>query len=189
MSKIGKKPIIVPSSVKIELKGEEIKISGQLGEITFKIPNGLKIKSIGSQLLLTRLTEERQTRMLHGTFRQLFFNAIKGVTEGWEKQLEVRGIGFRANLEGENLVLSLGFSHPVKLVPPEGIKFEVKENKITVTGVDKAKVGLQADKLRRIYPPDSYKGKGIRYAGEEIILKPGKTAKVGAGVAPGGTKQ
>lgn len=188
MSKIGKKPIIVPSSVKIELKGEEIKISGQLGEITFKIPNGLKIKSIGSQLLLTRLTEERQTRMLHGTFRQLFFNAIKGVTEGWEKQLEVRGTGFRANLEGENLVLSLGFSHPVKQAPPEGIKFEVKENIITISGIDKAKVGSMADRIRKNYPPDSYKGKGIRYVGEQIVLKPGKSAKAGPLAGGGGAK-
>jgi len=188
MSKIGKKQIFIPSEVKIELEGEKIKISGPLGQISFKIPVELKAELKENQLKIVKLTDLEQAKMLHGTFRQLVFNAIKGVKEGWKKELEVKGTGFKANLEGESLVLSLGFSHPVKVAPAEGIKFEVEENKITVIGVDKAKVGLVADQIKRIYPPDAYKGKGIRYLGEKIILKPGKSAKAGSTIAGGGTK-
>jgi len=185
MSKIGKKPVEIPASVKVELDEKEIKFSGPVGQMNLLIPKELKIEINGDLVHILADQKIKEAKMMQGTFRQLIFNALKGVSEGWEKGLEVKGTGFKVNKEGEILVLTLGFSHPVKISPPEGIKFEVKENLIFVRGANKALVGLVADQIRKIYPPDAYKGKGIRYQGEKIILKPGKSAKTGSSVGGG----
>lgn len=181
MSRIGKKPITILTEAKVEIKPGEITVSGKEGNLTLTIPTGLKLDLKDNQILVSRLNEEEQTRMSHGTFRQLISNALKGTTEGWRKELEVKGTGFRVNLEGDSLVLNLGFSHPVKVSPFPGIKFECKENRFSVIGSDKAQVGIQSDRIKKISPPDAYKGKGIRYVDEKITLKPGKSAKAGAG--------
>lgn len=185
MSKIGQKPINVPEGSKLVLKDKVLTVSGPLGEINLNFPDELSLEQKESLVAVSRKSEHKQAKMLHGTFRQLIANAFQGVNQGWRKDLEVKGVGFKVRLEGEELILTLGFSHPVKISPPEGIKFEVDENKIGVLGIDKAKVGLIADKIRRVYPPDAYKGKGIRYLGERVILKPGKAAKAGVGTTGG----
>ena len=187
MSKIGRKPISVPGEVKVEILQDEVVIIGPKGDVNLRIPSGIKVEKTDSQILVSKLTEEEKIKMFQGTTRQLIYNAIRGVIEDWKKELEIQGTGFKANLEGDTLVLNLGFSHSVRFAAPPGIRFEVKENKISIFGVNKEKVGLTAEKIRKIYPPDPYKGKGIRYEKEEIILKPGKAAKVGAqsGAIPG----
>ena len=189
MSRIGKKIISLPAGVNFSLDQNKVTVTGPLGELVFMVPEGLAIKKDESQVSIVINSNEEKSAIMQGTFRQQVFNAVFGVTQGWKKELEVKGTGFKAQLEGENLVLNVGFCHPVKVPPPEKIKFEVKENKITIIGPDKVQVGLLADKVRKIYPPDSYKGKGIRYFGEKIVLKPGKAAKVGTtGGAAGGAK-
>lgn len=189
MSRIGKKIILLSPGANFSLDQNKAAISGPLGEIVLTVPEGLEIKKEENKISIVNHSEEEKTAMMHGTFRQTLFNAIQGVTQGWKKELEVKGTGFKAQLEAENLILNVGFCHPVKVPPPDKIKYEVKENKITIIGPDKVKVGLLADKIRKIYPPDSYKGKGIRYFGEKIVLKPGKAAKVGAvGGVGGGVK-
>jgi len=179
MSRIGKKLISMPEGVTYNFEGSKISLTGKLGSLSLQLPPSLKVEIRDRQIFVSRLADDKKSKMMHGTYRQLLANILKGVMEGWKKELEVRGTGFRVGLEGDDLVFNLGFSHPVKIVPPEGIKFEVKENILTVMGLDKAKVGLVADKIRKIYLPDAYKGKGIRYLGEHVVLKPGKAAKAG----------
>lgn len=186
MSKIGKKPIVLLPEAKVEIAGGKILIEGAAGRLELIIPREIKVERNGEELLVTRTSDEKKVKMLHGGFRQILANGIKGVVSGWRKILEVRGVGFRVSLEGQDLIFNLGFSHPVKFICPEGVKFEVKENKIDVIGPDKSLVGLVSDKVRKICPPDPYKGKGIRYADEQITLKPGKSAKVGAATAATG---
>jgi large subunit ribosomal protein L6 len=188
MSRIGKKAVFIPEGVTLKVDGNQVMVSGKLGNLDLTLPAILKIEVKDKEILVSCPSEEKKDQMLHGTFRQYLANMIKGVTEGWKKDLEVRGVGYRVNLEGENLIFNLGYSHPVKAVPPKGIKYEVKENVVSVFGLDKASVGLEADRIRRIAPPDMYKGKGIRYLGEVINLKPGKAVKAGAAAgaaAPG----
>lgn len=185
MSKIGRKPIVIPQNCSFVLKEGEVDISGPVGGINLETPKGLKVEVRQNSVWVERMGDEKKLKMLHGCFRQILANAIQGVVEGWSKELEVKGTGFKVNLEGKDLILNLGFSHPVKFSPPQGLNFEVKENKIKIKGVDRAKVGLVAEKIRRVYPPDPYKGKGIRYLGEQITLKPGKAAKIGPAMAGG----
>jgi len=184
MSKIGKKPITIPANVQIEI-GPKVVVKGPLGELTLKIPSGIKVVQKENSLLVTPTNEERQTRAFHGLIRSLLANMVEGVANGFKKQLELTGIGYRVNLEGENLVLSVGYSHPVKINPLEGIKFSVAENKITVSGIDKELVGRVSAEIRAVRPPDAYKGKGVRYSGETVKLKAGKAAKAGAGATGG----
>lgn len=180
MSKIGKKQILIPEGVKVELKNNQIEIEGLLGKIVLDIPKNLDVLIKDQAILVKRKEEDnKHGKMMHGTFHQLIVNAIKGVSEGWKKELVVKGTGFKVGMNNERLVLSLGFSHPVEFSPPPGIKLEVREDKIVVIGINKAEVGNVADRIRKIYPPDPYKGKGIRYVDEKIILKPGKTVKTG----------
>jgi large subunit ribosomal protein L6 len=184
MSKIGRKPIILPENVQIEAN-HKIVVRGPLGELSRKIPPGVKIKLDGKRLLVlpnAESSETKEAKSLHGLTRSLIANMIEGVTNGFKKTLELSGIGFRASLSGDRLVLAVGFSHPVEIEPPEGVTFAVSENKITVSGIDKELVGSAAAKIRNIRPPNPYKGKGIRYEGEVVRLKPGKAAKVGTGV-------
>ncbi|OGY21909.1 MAG: 50S ribosomal protein L6 [Candidatus Woykebacteria bacterium GWB1_45_5] len=181
MSKIGRKPIFLPEDVRIETN-HKIVVKGPLGELFVKLPGGIKVKMEDKKLLIVPRDETSETKSFHGLTRSLIANMIEGVTKGFKKTLELSGIGFRAHLSGGKLVLAVGFSHPVEIEAPEGVSFAVTENKITVSGVDKELVGQVTAQIRNIRPPDPYKGKGIRYEGEIVRLKPGKAAKVGTGV-------
>lgn len=184
MSKLGKKPISLKEGVTVKQEGQKLIVIGPIGEISLLLPKRIGTEISAGRVKVVRQTDDKKTRSEHGTFVRLITNAIEGVTVGFTKSLEVVGTGFRAQIEGQDLVLALGFSHPVKFTAPEGIKIEVQENKIKVFGVDKQQVGLVADKIKKIKKPDPYKGKGIRYLGEKLRLKPGKAAAK-AGV-PGG---
>lgn len=180
MSRIGKQPIEIPEGVEVSLKGDLLSVTGSKGKLELKIAPKIKVEVKNKKVIVSRSREDKQTRANQGTIRQLIVNMIQGVEEGWMKTLEIHGTGYRAKMEGEKLILSLGFSHPVEVVPPEGTEFQAEKNLIKVVGIDKALVGREAAKIRAIRPPDVYKGKGIRYQGEKIKLKPGKAAKMGA---------
>jgi len=181
MSRIGKKPIPIPEGVTVEVKNGGVVVSGSKGSLTINFRPEIEILVDDKQILVKRKKENKLAKSLHGLTRTLIANAIEGVTNGFSKSLEVVGTGYRVSLEGETLVLTVGFSHLVKVSPPPGIKFEVEgNNKIKVFGIDKALVGQVAAQIRKIRPPDPYKGKGIRYEGEEVKLKPGKAGKAGA---------
>lgn len=188
MSRIGKQPIQIPQGVTVQLKNGEVVVRGPKGELRQEIQPEVKVAIKKDQVLVSRKSEDKLARSLHGLTRTLIANMIQGVTEGWSKTLKLVGTGYRAKLEGEELILSVGFSHPVELKPIEGIKFEVRGNDtITVLGIDKALVGRVAAEIRKIRPPEPYKGKGIRYKDEKVRRKPGKAAKIGAaGFGPGG---
>ena len=175
MSRIGRMPIPVPQGVTVEVKPGLVRVKGPKGELVVEIDPEMKVVLEEGVIRVERPSEARRHRALHGLTRTLIANAIEGVTKGYEKELEIRGIGYRAKMSGNKLELSVGFSHPVFFEPPEGIKIEVPEpTKIKVSGIDKQKVGQVAANIRAIRPPDAYKGKGIRYAGEVVRLKPGK---------------
>jgi large subunit ribosomal protein L6 len=157
-----------------------LNVRGPKGELWQKLPAKISIEVADKKIVVRAADEERQTKALHGLTRSLIANMVRGVTDGYQKVLELSGVGFRANLTGNNLVLAVGFSHPVEIVPPEGITFTVKENKITVAGIDKALVGEMAAKIRAVRPAEPYKGKGIKYEGETIRRKAGKAGKTGA---------
>jgi len=185
MSKIGKQPIEIPAEVEVLIKDDLVSVNGSKGKLELRIAPKIKLAIEDKKIIVSRLGEDKQAKANQGTTRQLIANMIKGVKEGWVKVLEIQGTGYRASLSGKNLVLSLGFSHPVEIIPPEGIEFQVEKNEIKVIGADKALVGQETAKIRKIRPPDVYKGKGIRYLGEVIKLKPGKAAKtIMAGGAP-----
>ena len=175
MSRIGRMPIPVPQGVTVEVEPGLVRVKGPKGELVVEIDPEMKVVQEEGVIRVKRPSEARRHRALHGLTRTLIANAIEGVTKGYEKELEIRGIGYRAKMSGNKLELSVGFSHPVLFEPPEGIKIEVPEpTKIKVSGIDKQKVGQVAANIRAIRPPDAYKGKGIRYAGEVVRLKPGK---------------
>lgn len=180
MSKIGKKPIIIPEGVTVSLKDGSLTVVGPKGQLALKLAAKIKVEIKEKEILISRLKGDKQTHANQGTVRQLIANMIQGVKEGWTKVLEIQGTGYRAQIENGKLILSLGFSHPVEVIPPEGVEIEVEKNLIKISGLDKALVGQEAAKIRAIRPPDAYKGKGIRYQGEVIKLKPGKAAKMGA---------
>ncbi|OGY24189.1 MAG: 50S ribosomal protein L6 [Candidatus Woykebacteria bacterium RBG_13_40_15] len=180
MSRIGRKPISIPETVNVEIN-HKVLVKGPLGELNQKIPRGIKVEQNDNMLVVSAQKEDKQTKAFHGLIRKLIANMIEGVTVGFKKRLELIGIGYRANLSGDKLVLSLGFSHPVEIKPVEGIDFSVSDNKITVSGINKELVGRIAAEIRTTRPPDAYKGKGIRYEGEIVKLKPGKAAKTSVG--------
>ncbi len=180
MSKIGKQPIKIPEEVRVSLEDSKVRVVGPKGELELRLPRKIKVEAKGKELAISRQAEDKQTRANQGTIRQSLVNMIEGVKNGWTKILEIQGTGYRAKMEGEKLVLSLGFSHPVEIIPAKGIEIQVEKNLIKISGIDKALVGQEAARIRKIRPPDAYKGKGIRYQGEEIKLKPGKAAKMGA---------
>jgi len=182
MSKIGRKPIILKEGTSISEEGSRVVVRGPKGEVTLALPENLKLEVEGKKVFVKRLREDKKARSVHGTFCRLITNAIWGTTSGFEKTLEIVGTGFRGQMEGETLVLTLGFSHPIRFTPPPGIKLELSENKVRVLGVDKEKVGLVADKIRKFNPPEPYKGKGIRMLGEKLRLKPGKAIAKGAAI-------
>ncbi len=180
MSRIGRQPITIPEGVQIEIDSGRVKVVGPKGELELKIPEGIKVEQNQQQIVVSRSRNDKKTKANHGTIRSLINNMVIGVTQGWEKELEVVGTGYRVNLEGNKLVFKVGYSHPVVVEPPEGIQFEAADNKVKIKGINKELVGNWAAKIRRIRPPDPYKGKGIRYSDEVIKLKPGKAAKAGS---------
>ena len=179
MSRIGSAPIDVPNGVELKLDGADLTVKGSKGELAWTLPEAISLEVEDNVATLARSNEERESKALHGLSRALVANMIVGVSEGYVKELELVGVGYRAAAKGKNIELQLGFSHPVMVEAPEGISFEVPEpTKIIVSGIDKQAVGQIAADIRKIRPPEPYKGKGVRYAGEEVKRKAGK-----AGVA------
>lgn len=177
MSRIGKIPIIIPKDVKIEINQQNISVEGPKGLMQREIPSGVLVESKDGKVFVNKTVDTKRLRSLHGLTRMLISNMIQGVTVGFSKELEIVGVGFKAQIEGNNLKLQLGFSHPVIFPIPEGIKIEaLKQNQIVIRGVDKQKVGDVAARIRAIYPPEPYKGKGIRYFKEFVRKKVGKAA-------------
>lgn len=184
MSKIGNKQIEIPDKVNIEINKNNIKIKGLLGELNFTLPRHLEAVRQENVLLIKRDREDAHVKALHGLFRQLIANAVLGVEKPWEKRLEIVGTGFNAKLQGEDVVLKVGFSHPVIFKKTVGVKFQVEgTNKIIVSGIDKQLVGQVAYQLKMVKKPDVYKGKGIKYEGEKLRIKPGKKAKAAGAAA------
>lgn len=180
MSRVGKKPILIPGGVAVNISGRKIEVQGKKGKLTLETDAGITVKKIDdggvSQLVLEREGDSKKDKMLHGLFRSLVNNMIEGVVNGYSKLLQIEGMGYRVALQGKKLSIQVGFTHPVVVEPPEGIQFSVpEENKIMVTGIDKQLVGEVSARIRAIKPPEPYKGKGIRYVGEYVRRKVGKT--------------
>lgn len=177
MSKLGDKPISIKEGSAVSLTGRQITVSGPLGSLVLNLPGGVDFAVQGNEVRLKKSdTRDKKIKAVRGTYYRLLINALEGVQNGFGKTLEVIGTGFRAQVEGKDLVLNLGFSHPIKFVIPEGITITAEENKIKVFGINKEKVGTVADVIKKFRKPDPYKGKGIRYLGETFKLKPGKAA-------------
>jgi large subunit ribosomal protein L6 len=177
MSRIGKKPIEVPSSVNVAISAGRVQVNGPLGELSQQVPTRMKIEQRDGEIVVERPTERGDDRALHGLTRTLVANMVEGVTKGFEKRLEIQGVGYRAALKGATLELSVGYSHPVTIEPRQGISFEVPvPTQIVVKGIDKQAVGQIAAEIRKVRPPEPYKGKGIRYEGEYVRRKVGKRA-------------
>ena len=177
MSRIGKLPIPVPDGVSVEIAPELVSVKGPKGELSERIDRDMKVEQQDGTVVVTRPSDRGEHRALHGLTRTLISNMVAGVTEGFEKRLEIQGVGYRAALKGKNLELALGYSHPVAIEAPEGIEFEVPQpTEVVVRGIDKQLVGQVAADIRKRRPPEPYKGKGIRYKGEQVLRKVGKRA-------------
>jgi large subunit ribosomal protein L6 len=177
MSRIGRKPIPVPESVTVEVAPGQVAVKGPKGELTQTLAAEMKVEQEDGTVAVSRPTNRGEHRALHGLTRSLIANMVEGVTEGFEKRLEIQGVGYRAQLKGKSLELALGYSHPVSVEPPEGIEFEVpQQTEIVVRGIDKQLVGQVAADIRKRRPPEPYKGKGIRYSDEHVMRKVGKRA-------------
>jgi large subunit ribosomal protein L6 len=181
MSRIGKKPVVLPKGVQINIDGSTVKVKGPKGELTRTFTPEIGIALENGQVILTRPSEARQIRALHGTTRAILNNMVVGVSDGFSKVLQVEGVGYRAEMKGKQLVKALGYSHPVPVDPPPGIAFAVDEKAktITISGSDREQVGQVAAEIRAWRPPEPYKGKGLRYVGEIVRRKAGKAGKVG----------
>ena len=178
MSRIGKQPIPVPSGVDITVDGREVTVKGPKGSLSHEVAGALVIAQEDGTLTVTRGDEERRTRELHGLTRTLISNMVVGVTQGYEKKLEIVGTGYRVVAKGSNLEFALGYSHPITVEPPAGVTFTVEApTRFSVSGIDKQQVGEVAANLRKLRKPDPYKGKGVRYAGEQVKRKVGKAGK------------
>jgi large subunit ribosomal protein L6 len=181
MSRIGRLPIPLPAGVEVSQEGRRLRIKGPLGELTREIHPEMRLERADGELRIVRPSDEPRHRALHGLTRTLVNNMVTGVTSGFTKSLEISGVGYRAQLQGTKLVLALGYSHPVEVVPPAGIEFRLESpTRLAVFGADKELVGQTAAYIRQQRKPEPYKGKGIRYAGEQILRKAGKAGKVGA---------
>ena len=177
MSRIGKQPIELPSGVNVAISPGRVQVNGPLGELSQNVPARMQIEQDDGTLVVKRPTERGDDRALHGLTRSLVANMVEGVTKGFEKRLELQGVGYRAALRGTDLELNVGFSHPVVIKPPQGIVFEVPDaTSVLVKGIDKQQVGEIAAQVRKVRPPEPYKGKGIRYEGEYVRRKVGKRA-------------
>lgn len=178
MSRIGLRPIELPEGVEVKLEGSNVKVKGPKGELNQTISSSMEIKIEDNEIVVERQSEDKVTRSLHGTTRSLIANMVEGVTKGFQKELEIIGVGYRAQLQGKKLVVGAGYSHPVEIEQEENIEFEVPQNtQIIVKGIDKEQVGRIAANIRAIRSPEPYKGKGIRYKDEHVRRKEGKTAK------------
>ncbi len=178
MSRVGNKAVSVPATVKINVKGLEVHVEGPKGKLSHTLPECIAMSQEGATLKFTRINDERRVRALHGTSQRLVENMIKGVSDGFRKDLEIHGVGFRAAIKEDKLDLSLGYSHPLLHPIPQDIKVTVTDNtKISVEGIDKQRVGQFAADIRSYYPPEPYKGKGVRYTGEQVRRKEGKKTK------------
>jgi large subunit ribosomal protein L6 len=175
MSRIGKRPIEIPSGVTVSIDPGRVAVAGPLGTLQQQVPQRIAIEQEGGQILVTRPTDRGEDRALHGLTRTLVANMVEGVTKGFEKRLEIQGVGYRAALRGTDLELSVGYSHPVLIKPRQGITFDVPvPTQVVVRGTDKQQVGQTAAEIRKVRPPEPYKGKGIRYEGEFVRRKAGK---------------
>lgn len=180
MSRIGRQPVTVPTNVTITVNDDNfVVVKGPKGELSRQFPKTITLDREDGVINVTRPNDEGSQRALHGLSRSLLFNMVTGVTTGYVKTLEVQGVGYRAQLQGSSLQLALGFSHPVVVAPPEGISFTVEGPRVNIEGIDKERVGQVAANIRKLRPPEPYKGKGIRYSGERIRRKAGKAGKVG----------
>ncbi len=178
MSRIGKQPIPVPEKVAVTLEGLSVTVKGPKGELSRTLPDGVSISQVDKTIVVAPTSDKRKARERHGLCRSLLANMVEGVSKGFTKKLEIVGVGSRAQVKGKTLVVSAGYSHPVEVVPPAGITFTVENNtNVTVSGADKELVGNEAAKIRAIRPPEPYKGKGIKYEGERILRKAGKSGK------------
>jgi len=175
MSRIGKKPIAIPKDVKIEINGRQVFVEGPKGKLSRILSDRISLEIKENQIFVKRNADTKLDKSLHGLSRALILNMVKGVTEGYVKELEIIGVGFKAQVQGNSLTMQLGFSHPVNFKIPEGIKIETpKATQIVVRGIDKEAVGEIASEIRKVYPPEPYKGKGVRYVGEYVKKKAGK---------------
>jgi large subunit ribosomal protein L6 len=179
MSRIGKKPVEIPSGVDIKLLDSTIKVKGPKGELQWSFPTGTMVSVKDKEIVVGRADDQKKNRALHGLTRSLIANMVLGFTQGYQRVLDIVGVGYRAQVQGRKIVLSLGYSHAVEYHLPEGINaaMDQKQTQITLTGVDKQKIGQVAANLRALRSPDAYKGKGIRYSGQRLKLKVGKTGK------------
>src|SRR6476469_6886953 len=178
MSRIGKMPVVIPAKVKVEIKGRKVFVEGPKGKLDFEMPRRANAKVEKDQVLVTRDGDDAEAKALHGLSRALVNNMVKGVTDGFVKKLEIQGVGFKAAVQGKVVNMSLGYSHPVNYAIPDQIKVTVEENtKLTIEGPDRQVVGQVAAEIRSFYPPEPYKGKGVRYSDERVIRKEGKTVQ------------
>ncbi len=179
MSRIGKKPIPVPNGVEVNIKENEVTVKGPKGTLNRSLSPDMTIDLNDGVIIVSRPTDSKHHSSMHGLTRTLIANMVQGVSDGFQKNLEIVGVGYRAQMAGDKLTFQLGYSHPIEMAAPEGISFALEgTNKITVSGIDKELVGETAAKIRAVRPPDHYKGKGVRYSGEYVRLKPGKAGKV-----------
>lgn len=186
MSRIGKRPINIPDKVTVTLAGQQVAVKGPKGELSRVLPPEVLVAQENGTVLVTRRDESRPARQRHGLCRTLVANMVEGVSQGFQRRLEIQGVGYRAQVSGSNLTLNVGYSHPVEIVPPKGVSLEIEDNAgkkvnqgtlVIVSGIDKEQVGNTAAQIRAVRPPEPYKGKGIRYSGEAVRRKVGKTGK------------
>ncbi len=179
MSRVGRLPIPIPAGVEVDVKGSQVRVKGPKGEMERTFPSVVSFEMEDGAVVVKRQSDEKFERSMHGTARAVLSNMVVGVSQGFTKTLEIQGVGYRAEMQGQNLVLHVGYSHPVVMEPPKGIAFAVGERNviITVSGYDREEVGQQAALVRRTRPPEPYKGKGIRYQGEKVRRKAGKAGK------------
>jgi large subunit ribosomal protein L6 len=178
MSRIGKQPIAIPPKVKVEVKGQQVLVEGPKGKLNWELPRRTSLKVDGGKVVVSRQGDDSEAKALHGLSRALVNNMVRGVSEGFVKKLEIQGVGFKAAVQGQAVNLTLGYSHPIVYALPPQIKVTVEENtKLTIEGPDKQVVGEVAAEIRAFYPPEPYKGKGVRYSDERVIRKEGKTVQ------------
>jgi len=178
MSRIGRRPIPLPTKVEVQIEGQQISVKGPKGQLLRTLPPLIAVRQEDQRLLVSRVNESRPARQLHGLCRTLIANMVEGVSKGFERRLELVGVGYRASTQGNKLILNVGYSHPVEIPFPPGIQISVEGNNIiVVSGIDKELVGNTAARIRAVRPPEPYKGKGIRYLGEQVRLRAGKSGK------------
>lgn len=180
MSRIGKRPVPIPDKVQVSLSGRQVSVKGPRGELSRELPSGVSVEQVDNQVVINRDSDSRTCRERHGLCRTLVANMVDGVSQGFSRRLEIIGVGYRAQMKGQTLVMNLGYSNPVEIEPPEGITFEMdgKSNTtVIVSGISKELVGNTAARVRAARPPEPYKGKGVRYAGEQVRRKAGKSGK------------